>query len=200
MWNWRAIGFGAGLCALALWGPAADAIQAHCDGLDGPVVKAATRALATGNVNFAVIWVQPKDEAEVKAAFAETIAVRRHGPQAQHLADRAFFESVVRLHRAGEGASYDGLKPAGRDLGPAIPAADRAIAAGDLAGLDAILAHALREGLEARYDRVRAARDYDPNDVAAGRAYVAAYVAFVHYAERLYETAAQDAPDHSHRD
>ena len=35
---------------------------AHCDGLDGPVVKAARNALEMGNVNLVLIWVQKKDE------------------------------------------------------------------------------------------------------------------------------------------
>jgi hypothetical protein len=30
----------------------------------------------------------------------------------------------IRLHRAGEGAAFTGLKPSGGDVGPAIPAAD----------------------------------------------------------------------------
>ena len=42
----------------------ADLILAHCDGLDGPVVEAAERALATGNVNLALIWVKPAEEEE----------------------------------------------------------------------------------------------------------------------------------------
>jgi hypothetical protein len=32
--------------------------MAHCDSLDGPVVKAAQAALRTRNVNLILIWVQ----------------------------------------------------------------------------------------------------------------------------------------------
>ena len=35
----------------------------HCDGMDGPVVQAAQRALAKGDVNLVLIWVQANDEA-----------------------------------------------------------------------------------------------------------------------------------------
>jgi hypothetical protein len=189
-----------GAVALALSGPVASSLRAHCDGLDGPVVQAGSRAIATGNVNFALIWVQPKDEAEIRAAFAETVAVRRHGPRARRLADRAFFETLVRVHRAGEGAPYEGLKPAGRNLGPAMPAADRAVASGNVEGLEELLTHALRGGLQARYEKLRAAQTFNPNNLAAGRAYVAAYVEFIHYAERLYSTAVDDAHGHYDRD
>ena len=105
---------------------------AHCDSLDGPVVKAAQQALETRDLSQVLIWVRPEDEPEVRAAFEKTLAVRVLNSQAHLLADRFFFETVVRLHRAGEGASYTGLQPAGRDLGPAIPAADRALDDGSL--------------------------------------------------------------------
>ena len=101
--------------------------RAHCDTLDGPVVKTAHTALETGKLNPVLAWVRPGDEAEVKAAFARARAVRKLGPEARELADTFFFETVVRVHRAGEGAPYTGLKAAGQDLGPAVPVADRAI-------------------------------------------------------------------------
>lgn len=196
MRNRRMLCVNLGMVALALFGPAASNLRAHCDGLDGPVVQAAVRAIATRNVNAALIWVQPKDEPEIRAAFVETMAVRHHGPRARRLADRAFFETLVRVHRAGEGAPYEGLKPAGRDLGPAIPAADRALASGNVAELELLLTQALRDGLKARYEKLRAARAFNPDDLAAGRVYVAAYVDFIHYAERLHSAAVDDAHGH----
>ena len=106
--------------------------HAHCDGLDGPVVKAAQNALAEGNVNLVLIWVPKDDEAEIKRAFEKTVAVRKLNPEARELIDLYFFETLVRIHRAAEGAAYTGLKPAGRDLGPAIPAADKALETGNV--------------------------------------------------------------------
>ena len=113
--------------AILLLAGASRVAYAHCDGMDGPVVKAAQRALASADVNPVLIWVQSKDEGEVRDAFAKTIAVRKLNPDAQELADLYFFETVVRIHRAGEGEPYTGLKRAGRDLGPAMPAADKAL-------------------------------------------------------------------------
>src|SRR3972149_4228335 len=108
---------------------------AHCDGLDGPVVAAAREALKTGDVNHVLIWVRDKDEPEIRAAFQSARSVRRLGSDARNLADRYFFETIVRVHRSAEGAPYTRLKPAGRDLGPAIPAADHALEVGDPARL-----------------------------------------------------------------
>lgn len=169
---------------------------AHCDGLDGPVVKAAKDALQTGNVNLVLIWVQQNDESEIRAAFQQTLLVRKQSPEAQALADQFFFETLVRVHRAGEGASYTGLKPAGRDLGPAIPAADRALETGAVGPLEDLLADAVRRGLKEHFEALRTLKKYDPNDVAAGRRYVQAYVGYIHYVERLHEAATTAAEGH----
>jgi len=66
-------------------------VHAHCDGLDGPVVKAAQKALETGNVNLILIWVQKKEEDEITNIFKKTVAVRKLSPQAQELADMYLF-------------------------------------------------------------------------------------------------------------
>ena len=171
-------------------------VLAHCDGLDGPVVKAARAALEARNPALILIWVQAGDEPEIREAFERTLAVRTLSPQARELADRFFFETVVRVHRTGEGAPYTGLKPAGRDLGPAIPAADRAIDERSVEPLVRLLTEAMVEHLRTRFDEVVASQSYARDDVAAGRDYVRAYVEFVHYVERLYEAAATSAPGH----
>ena len=197
----------AGLAAtiLALWPGLA---LPHCDTMDGPVVGAARAALERGDPNLVLIWVQKDDEAEIRGLFDHTRAVRKLGPEARNLADRYFFETVVRLHRAGEGAPYVGLKPAGLDLGPVIPAADKALESGNAGALMTLVMDAARAGLEDRFREVVAARRFSPPDVAAGREYVRRYVTFMHYAERLYEASTgpvkghsaelEPSPDHAH--
>jgi hypothetical protein len=180
-----AVGFGAVRGALA-----------HCDGLDGPVVKAAQKALQSGDVNHVLIWVKPQNEDEIKKAFAETLSVRKLGPQAQAFADRYFFETLVRVHRAGENAPYTGLKPGGRDLGPAIPAADKALETGSDEALTQLLTDKLREGLHDHFKEVVAKQKFANDDVTAGREFVESYVAYVHYVEGLYEAAAKPVTGH----
>ena len=171
---------------------------AHCDGLDGPVVALARKALETGNVNLVLPWVPPDDEAAIRIAFDRARAVRGLGAAAREVADMHFFETLVRVHRAGEGEPFTGLKPAGRDLGPAVPAADRALASGDVEELVGVVRRAIEHGIRERFARASAAKGFDPDDVAAGRAYVAAYVPFVHYVERLYADAAGAGTSHAH--
>jgi hypothetical protein len=170
---------------------------AHCDGLDGPVVKAAQRALETRNPALVLIWVQPGDEREIQAAFEETLAVRQLSPQAKALADRFFFETLVRVHRAGEGAPFTGLKPAGRDLGPAIPAADKAISSGSAEPVIRLLVSVIQERVREQFQEVVKTKGFSPADVTAGRAYVKAYVEFIHFVERLYDAAMTTPHGHS---
>lgn len=185
-----------GLAGLGLLFVGTDYASAHCDGLDGPVVKAAQKALETKNVNLILIWVQKENEPELRAVFQQTVAVRRLSAESKAVADRYLFETLVRLHRAGEGAPYTGLKPAGRDLGPAIPAADRAIETGRTDALEKLLAAELRDGLHDAFAKVQATRKYDVNDVDAGREYVKAYVEYVHFVERLHEAVTSRAEGH----
>src|SRR5687768_395 len=177
--------------ALAWSAPA----SAHCDTLDGPVVSAARNALDTGNVNLVLVWVQKNDEAELRNAFQRTRNVRKAGGEAKELADLYFFETLVRVHRAGEGAAYTGLKPAGM-VEPAVAAADRAIHSGKLQPLGKLVVERMEKGLHGHFNAVMTKKNYKPDDVAAGRAYSNAYVEFVHYAERLYEAAETLAPEH----
>ena len=171
-------------------------ISAHCDGMNGPVVKAAIKALEDKNVNLILIWVREQDEKEVKNAFENTLKVREFSPEAKELADKYFFETVVRLHRAGEGEPYTGLKLAGRDLGPAIPLADMSIEKSSIEELNHLLIHSIENKLKESFEMVTSLKKYDKNNTTAGRKYVEAYVQFIHYAEKVYDISTL-ADDHA---
>lgn len=157
---------------------------AHCDTLDGPVVADARTALAQGNVAPVLKWVGPADEKEIRTAFAKTTAVRKLTPEAETLADLYFFETLVRIHRAGEGAPYTGLKAAGT-VEPVIAKADQALEQGSVDGLvKAILTHT-EEGIRKRFNHALETKKHADESIAAGREYVEAYVNFVHYVEGI---------------
>ena len=168
---------------------------AHCDTLDGPVISAARKAFDSGNVNLVLVWVQKKDEAEIRSAFQKARNVRRAGGEAKDLADTYFFETLVRVHRTGEGAAYTGLKPAGH-VEPAVAAADKAIDTERLEPLGKLIGERVEKGLRGHFEAVMAKKKYSPDDVETGRAYSSAYVEFVHYAERLHDAAEAMAPEH----
>jgi hypothetical protein len=179
--------------------------QAHCDALDGPVAKAALEALDSGNVNLALPYAPAKAESEIKAAFAQSLKIRTLGAEHKALADRAFIETTVRLHRAGEGAPYTGLQPAGTDFGPAIPAAERALESGNLGQVKALLVEELERALHARFEHaleMQKASKKAPktaDDVVAARERVSAELGFVTYVEGL-RLSARGAPGHEHKE
>jgi hypothetical protein len=124
--------------------------------------------------------------------------VRGLGSDARALADRFFFETVVRVHREGEGAPYTGLKPAAAPVDPAVAGADRALDTGDVDPLLRTVAAAAEQGLRARFARAAEARGHADESVEKGRSFVAAYVELAHYAERLLQSAAAPAAGHAH--
>ena len=162
---------------------------AHCDTLDGPVVKDAKLSLEKSDVTPVLKWVQKSDEAAISGAFQKTLAVRSKGKDSQELADRYFLETLVRLHRAGEGAPFAGLQPADAEINPAVAVAEKALAAGNPEALKNFLTFTLDEGLQEKFKQAEAKKNFRADDVAAGRKYVAAYVALMHYVEGIYEAA-----------
>lgn len=161
--------------------------DAHCDTTRGPVVTAARSALDAGKVELVLHWVRPEDEATVTQAFQHAMEVRRLGPAAKELADRYFFETLVRIHRAGEGAPYTGLLDVEPE--PIIAATDHALALGTADDLEQQLVDAVHTGLARRFAAARGARAFRPGDVAAGRTYVAAYVSLTHWVEGVLMAA-----------
>jgi hypothetical protein len=168
---------------------------AHCDTLSGPVIADARIALDKSDVTPVLKWIKQGDEAEIRQAFASALAVRKSGGQAQELADRYFFETLVRVHRAGEGAPYTGLKSTPPE--PIVAATDIALEKASVDELTHMMTEALASGIRTRAERVLKAQKHANHNVAAGREYVAAYVDFVHYVEGLHEKIASGA-SHEH--
>ncbi|HET54798.1 MAG TPA: LysM domain-containing protein [Ignavibacteria bacterium] len=177
--------------------------NAHCDTKDGPVVADARKALEQNNVNYVLKWVQATDEKEIKESFELTMKVRVLSPEAQTLADNYFFETLVRIHRSGEGVPYTGVKPSGTPVDEKILAADKAIALGNLSPLNELVPKDKFPELQKRFDKVMSLKNFDVNNVQAGREYIEAYVQFFHFAEgeeegHNHSQAAEDEHKTSH--
>jgi hypothetical protein len=169
---------------------------AHCDTLDGPVVKTARAALEKGDVTPILKWVKKENEAEIKDLFKKTIVVRSKGKDAQELSDRYFLETLVRLHRAGEGVPYTGLKPADA-VEPAVVEADKALDSGSVENLVKLVTEAASKGIRERFVKAKEAKKRADTSVEAGREFVEAYVQFTHYAERMHlDSVAGEEHDH----
>jgi hypothetical protein len=190
------VGGVAAMLSVALWN---EVVSAHCDTLDGPIVVEARHALETGDVTPVLKWVRQQDEDAIRAVFDLARAVRGEGGKVRELADRHFLETLVRIHRESEGASYTGLKPAGS--APAIfVAADAALDQGDVTDLADELAHAVREAVTTRFEEARERKQHAADNVGKGRAFVEAYVQYMHFVEGIHEFVEHGAPTHHFED
>ena len=168
----------------------------HCDSMDGPVVTAARRALDQADVDVILPYVHADGEAEVRQAFDRAVGLRGLGGEAREVADRWFFETVVRVHRAGEGAPFTGLKPAGLDVGPVIPAAERSFETGSVDELIEVLCTAVRGEVERRHGHAMALKKNAGTSVAATREYIEAMLGLQVWAHTVYRQVM--APPHAH--
>jgi len=172
-----------------------DIAGAHCDTLAGPVVITAKAALEKGDVTPVLKWVKKENEVEIREAFTKTLAVRKQNKEAKELADMYFFETLVRIHRAGEGAPYTGLKP-GEAIEPIIAESDKALESGSVENLVKDVKDAVAKGIQDKFTHAKETKKHADESVEAGREYVEAYVVFTHYVERLYNDATAKVEHH----
>ena len=171
----------------------------HCDSLDGPVVRAAQRALDAANVALVLAFVPKSGETEIIETFEKVRAAREANATCREVADRYFFETVVRIHRAGEGAPFTGLKPAGLDVGPVIPVAEKAIESGSPAALDDALVASVRHELADRFHHLQHLRVGADRGLDGARAYVTAMLGLQVWAHGVYQaTRAKAHAAHAH--
>ena len=166
----------------------------HCDSLDGPVVNAAREALTSQDVDVVLPYVPKEGEEEVRRAFDSVVSIRDRDPAVCEVADRHFFETVVRIHRAGEGAPFTGLKPAGLDHGPVIPIAERALQTGSPDELMRLLTGAVEEEVRDRLEAAMKLKAAPDGSVDSAREYTEAMLSFQVWAHKLY--LATRAPAH----
>ncbi len=161
----------------------------HCDAIDGPVVQAARKALELADVFVVLPFVHSESETEVSRAFDLAIRVRSNSEDARSVADQWFFETVVRLHRQGEGAPFTGVKPRGLDVGPVIPLAEQVIRSGDVSPLTDFLVSSVQKEVRARFEKMKLARLVADREgsVEAEREYVEAMLGLQVWSHKLYQ-------------
>jgi hypothetical protein len=158
---------------------------AHCDTLDGPVIQDARKAIEIRDITPILKWVKPKDEKTVREAFQKMLAGRTKSPEA---AEHKFFATLVKIHRAGEGAPFTGLKPANA-VEPAVAEADKSLASGSSDAVVKLVTEDIAAGIKKRYEHAATTYKHKDESVAQGREFVEAYITFTHYVERLHQDA-----------
>jgi nucleoid-associated protein YgaU len=181
--------FAAAIVAVGIMAVSPLTASAHCDTMDGPTVADGMKSLESGNVNYAMKWVQPDYTQELTDAFNLSLKVKDLSPEGKEIAEKYFYDTLVRIHRAGEGAPFDGVKPHGTPIDEKVLAADKSIEAGNLSPLDGMIEEEKAAELEERFEKVMALKDFDVNNVKEGREYIEAYVKFFKFAEGEEEHA-----------
>lgn len=172
----------------------AERVSAHCDTMNGPLIPEARAALEKGDVTPVLKWVKKDEEAEIKTAFQKAVAVRAKGPEAKELADQYFLETLVRLHRAGEGAPYSGLKD--EPVEPIVAMADNALSDGTADAMVKKIAGHMEHAIRERFEKALAARKNKDKNTEAGREFVEAYVTYMHYVEGIHSAIMSAGPHH----
>lgn len=173
---------------------------AHCDTMEGPLITDAKKAISQNNVNIVLKWVPAASEAEIKDVFSQIMKVRVLNNDAKDLADKYFFDTLVRIHRNGEGVAFTGVKPVGTPIDEKVKAADKSIEVGNLAPLKGLVPKDDMPELTERFKKVMLLRNFDVNDVEAGREYIEAYVQFFKFAEGEVEGHATESHGSTHSD
>jgi hypothetical protein len=157
----------------------------HYDTRNGPVMKAAKIALETGNVNYVLIWVPEESENQLKNLLEKTFCKRRDGKDVQDVTIDWYFKTVSRLHRSGERVLYTCIKSEGLDENQIVVNLERAIEIGDVEEIMGGIPNTREGNLRQRLRNVMDKRNYDVNNIAAGRAYVSAFIDFIVYVHNL---------------
>lgn len=155
----------------------------HCDTMDGPLIADARKALGQNNVNYVLKWVSAANESEIRDAFNLVMKVKGLSPESKELSEKYFFDTLVRIHRDGEGVPFTGVKPSGTPIDEKVLAADESIEVGNLSPLTGKVSKDIIPELTKRFDKVMSLKNFDVNNVVAGREYIEAYVQFFKFAE-----------------
>ncbi|MBI3985738.1 MAG: hypothetical protein HY343_02370 [Lentisphaerae bacterium] len=99
----------------------------------------------------------------------------------------------MRLHRAGEGAPYSGIKD--EPVAPIVAMSDKAIADGSADDMIKKISGHMAAAIKEKFSKVVEARKNKDKSVEAGREFVEAYVTYMHYVEGIH-TAIMSAGTH----
>lgn len=169
---------------------------AHCDSYDGPVIQDALKALDQDKVELVYKWISEEQEEEISGLFHKTVQYQNQDKEVYQLLEKHFLETLVRLHRKGEGAPYTGLKPAGTTA-PIIGMTDKALKDKDPETLFRNLGGHIEKVIREKYEKAQQLSQVQNDSEEQGRAYVAAYVDYTHTVEALHGIVEHAEKGHS---
>ncbi|WP_319371578.1 DUF6448 family protein [uncultured Ilyobacter sp.] len=162
-------------------------ILAHCDTMDGPLVMDIKKSLKSKNIIPVLKWIKENDEEEIKNMFKKVLFFSKENSELKELLELYFIETVVRVHRNGEDAPYNGLKPSGFPIDPIIEKGDLSIENGEIDSLSEFLTKEIKIIIENKFKKALELKDKADIDVEIGRQYTEAYADYIHFIESLHQ-------------
>jgi hypothetical protein len=150
-----------------------------CNQHDGPVTRAAKRALETGNAQYILIWIQKESENTVKNLLERACCERTTRKDSHQRTTDWFFETVNRLHSAYYGPCNLDISTKSREEKEIILLVERACESGNVEELLTIIPDASAVEMRQCFEDVMKKRDYGGKNSAAGRVYISAVVDFI---------------------
>jgi hypothetical protein len=160
---------------------------AHCDSYDGPLIKDAMKAIDKENVEYVYKWIEPEYEDEISRFFNKTVSLKSGDREIYKIVEKHFLETLVRLHREGEGEPFTGLKPAG-SIPPLLIMADESLVSGNVEFLVNEIKIHLDELVNDKFSQAFALSKAKEENPEKGRAYVRTYVEYIHFIEAIHST------------
>ena len=145
---------------------------------NGPVRKAAEMALVTGDADYVLLWVLKESENTLKNLLEKTCCERNSQKYVQNNSPDWYFETVNRLFERSWKTDFSGRDSGGFDENPIVRMVQRAIESGEINELCRIVPQPERDDLMQRFIDLIHKRNYDLHNLAAGRAYVSAFLDF----------------------
>ncbi|WP_321329100.1 DUF6448 family protein [uncultured Ilyobacter sp.] len=171
-------------------------ILGHCDTMDGPLVADIKKSLKSKNITPVLKWIKKSDEEEIKNMFERVLSFSKENSEQKELLDLYFIETVVRVHRKGEGAPYNGLKHSGFPIDPIIKKGDLSIDSGKIGDLAEILSKEIKIKIETKFKKASELKNKADTDVEIGRKYTEAYSDYIHFIESLHRLIEDSHPHH----
>lgn len=145
----------------------------------GPVMGAATRALETGDANYILIWVPEESENTLKNLLEKACCERRTQKNAKEHSASWYFSTINHLHSVRFGPHNLNMSTKTPKEKSVILLVERACESGNVEEITTVIRDTSNEEIRLHFHDLVKKRDYDRKNVAAGRAYAAAFTAFV---------------------
>lgn len=148
-------------------------------------MRAAERALETGNANHILIWIPEESERTLRNLLERACCERRIQKDANNPVIRWYFNTIRHLHAAYCGHQNLDISTKTPEERKIISIAERACESGNFDEITTVVQNASWGEMRQRFQDLMKIRQYDAENIAAGRAYVSAFIAFIVHANKV---------------